>query len=425
MGWGRDDRVQGSLSPGESPVAENRRPLSTFKVANNGPREWLNTNNSKCPLLRPLLEASTKPSEITIPKLTVTGNPFAHDIQQDDPGTSLQAPAQRSVPTFPGGTTLALGGHVVEAPPQGTAAPLTPDQNPDNLPVLSSGLSGSPEQIHLNADRTSFFTPPTQPSTFNLTHPQQYSILPAQSAPNRPIAPYQAYQIAMEQQREPRNMILTAQSAPQPAMPSFLAARKQQRELNASTPAVKATTLNARTYLPGLNREYQDYLINIQQLMKYAKNHQQSWYYVVGLYISRFRNPSTFQVAPHCWEKDAWKADMLEKNPGSVPIWLDPARGTIEHNVIEELWGSELKRQAMEAAIVEWSHSCQPREVINVMYRAGWTRRSEYVFGANWTSMDNIKRMDEGPEKISLLAKAKRESPLFFKKCMEDEMCGG
>lgn len=394
MGWGRDDRVQGSLSPGGSPVAENRRRMSTIKVANNDPREWLNTNNSKCPLLRPVLEASTKPSEITIPKLTVTGHPFTHGIQQDDPGTSLQAPAQRSVPTSPGGTTLALGGHVVEAPPQGTAGPLTPDPNPDNLPVLSSGLSGSPEQIHLNVDRTSFFTPPTQPSTFNLTHPQQYSILPAQSAPP-------------------------------PAMPSFLAARKQQRELNASTPAVKATTLNARTYLPGLNREYQDYLINIQQLMKYAKNHQQSWYYVVGLYIARFRNPSTFQVAPHCWEKDAWKADMLEKNPGSVPIWPDPARGTIEHNVIEELWGSELKRQAMEAAIVEWSHSCQPREVINVMYRAGWTRRSEYVFGANWTTMDNIKRMDERPEKISLLAKAKRESPLFFKKCMEDEMCGG
>lgn len=424
MGQGRDHRVQGSLSPGGSPFAEDRRRMSTTKVANNDAQEWLNTNNSKCPLLLPVFEASTKPSMTTIPKLTVTSHSITHDIQQDDPGTSPQAPAQRSVPTSPGGTTLSLGGHVVEAAPQGTTAPLTSDPNPDNLQVLSWGLSGSPEQIHLNADRKSFFTPPTQPSTFNLTHPQQYSILPAQPAPNRPIAPYQAYQIAMEQQREPRNMILPAQWAPQPAMPSFLAASKQQRELNASTPAVEATALNTRTYLPGLNREYQDYLINIQQLMKYAKSYQQSWYYIVGLYIQRFRNPSTFQVAPHFWEKDAWKADMLEKNPGSVPIWPDPACGTIEHNVMEELWGSESNRQAMEAAIVEWSHRCQPREVINVMYRAGWTRRSEYVFGANWTTMDTIKRMDEGPEKISLLAKAKRESPLFFKKCMEDEMCG-
>lgn len=33
-------------------------------------------------------------------------------------------------------------------------------------------------------------------------------------------------------------------------------------------------------------------------------------------------------------------------------------------------------------------------------------------------------RVDERPEKTGLLAKAKRESPLFFKKCMEDEMCG-
>ena len=385
--------------------------MSTAKVANNDPQEWLNTNNS---LLRPVLEARTKPSKITIPKLTVTGHSFTHDIQQDDQGTSPQAPAQRSVPTPPGGTTPSRGGHVVEAPPQGTTASLTSDPNPDNLLVLSSGLSGSLEQIHPIADRKSFFTPPTQPSTFNLTHPQQYSILPAQPAPKRPIAPYQAYQIAMEQQREPRYMILPAQSAPQPAMPSFLAARKQQRELNASTPAVEATALNTRTYLPVLSREYQDHLINIQQLIKYAKNHQESWCYVVGLYIQRFRNPSTFQVAPHFWEKDAWKAEMLEKNPGSVPIWPDPARGTIEHNVMEELCGSELNRQAMEAAILEWSHTCQPREVINVMYRAGWTRRSEYVLGVNWTTMDTIKRMDEGPEKISLLAKAKTESPLFF-----------
>lgn len=187
---------------------------------------------------------------------------------------------------------------------------------------------------------------------------------------------------------------------------------------------MKATTLNARTYLAGLNREYQDHLLNIQQLMNYAKNHRQSWHYVVGLYIQRFRDPSALQVAPHLWEKDDWKADMLQKNPGSFLIWPDPARGTIEHNIMEELLGSKPKRQAMDAAIVGWSQSCQPREVINVMYKAGWTRRSDYVFDANWTVMDTIKRMDQGPEKMSLLAKAAKESPHFFKKCKGDELCG-
>lgn len=398
--------------------------MSAAKVANNDPQEWLNTHNLKCPLLRPVLEARTKPSKITIPKLTVTGHSFTHDIQENDQGTSPQAPAQRSLPISPGGRTLSLGGQVLVAPPQSTTAHLISDPNPDNIVVSFSGVSGSLEQIHLYTNRKSFFTPPTQPSIFNLTHPQQYSILPAQPAPNRPIAPYQACQIAMEQQRMPQNMILLAQSSPQPAMPSFLAAMTQQRELNACTPAVEATALNTRTYLPVRNREYEDYLINIQQLIKYAKNYQKSWYCMVELYIQRFWNPSKFQVAPHFWGKDAWKADMLEKNPGSVPIWPDPASGTIEHNVIEELCGSGLNCQAMEAAIVELSHTCQPREVINVMYRTGWTRRSEYIFGVNWTTMDTIKKMDEGPEKISLLAKAKTESPLFFKKCMQDEMCG-
>lgn len=164
--------------------------------------------------------------------------------------------------------------------------------------------------------------------------------------------------------------------------------------------------------------------MNIQQLITYAKTYRQSWHYIVGLYIQRFRDPSTFQVAPHSWEKDAWKADMLEKNPGSILIWPDPARGSIEHEIMEQLRGSGFGRQAMEAAIVDWSHSCQPQEVISVMSKAGWTRRSEYVFGTNWSVMDTIKRMDEGPEKMSLLSNAKREAPLFFKKCMEDEMCG-
>ena len=401
--------------------------MTTARTVNHDPPEWLNIHTKDCPLLRPVFEAMTSPSNITIPELTVTRNTFAQPIQQTQPETSQQAPAQRSapnsadgraltlgayaveaqrsqpetsqqapaqrpVPTSADGAALTLGAYAVEAPPQGTAASLTSAPNPDNLPVLSSGLSESLGQIRCNSDRISLLTPPTQPPAFTRTNPQQYSILPAQRAPSCPTPPYQADQAAIEQQRQPQNMILPAQWAPNRPKPPYQA--------------------------------YQDPLTDIQQLMNYARNYQQSWHYIIGLYIQWIRDPSTFQVAPHLWEKDAWKADMLQKNPSSVLIWPDPARGTIEYNLMEELRGSELKRQTMEAAIVEWSHSCQPREVINVMHRAGWTRRSEYVFGANWTTMDTIKRMDEGPEKISLLAKAERESPRFFRKCMEDEMCG-
>lgn len=458
MGWIRDERFGDSLSPGGSPVAQDQRRMSAVRSLSNDPPEWLNIRNKDCPLLQPVLEAKRTPSNITIPELTVTVNPFANPIQQSQAETSQRAIAQKSVPASAGGTALTLGAYAVEAPPQGTAVPLTSDPNPGNLPVLSSDLSEGLNQMHSNSDRQSFFTPPAQSLTPTPTRPQQYLTPPAQSASNRPILPSQAYQAAMEQQREPQNVTLPAQLAPQPiislfqasltaneqqrepqnnflpaqstpktptpSFQAFLAARNQQRELSANISTVKATPLNPRADLTGLNREYLDYLINIQQLINYAKNYRQSWHYVVGLYFQRFRDPSTFQVAPHLWEKDAWKADMLLKNPRDFLTWPDPARGTIEHNIMEELRGSELKRQAMDAAIVGWSQSCQPREVINVMYKAGWTRRSEYVFDGNWTVMDTIKRMDEGPEKMCLLAKAERESPLFFKKCMEDEMCG-
>lgn len=390
MGWGREEIVRESLSPSGSPVEQPPMRMSTVKRLPNYQPEWLNDDNAGCPLLRPVFQAMSAPSNITIPELTITGNPFAHPIEQGQPETLQEVSAQISIPPSAGDTALTLGTYAVETSPQGTAATLASNLNPNNLPVWSTAMSQSLEQMDLVSDRKSSFTPPIRTPTLPLTIP------PVQSTPNRPMPSFQA----------------------------FLAARQQQRDLSANTPAAKATTSKTRTYLAGLNREYQDHLINIQQLMTYANTYRQSWHYVVGLYIQIFRDPSTFPVAPHFWEKDAWKADMLEKNPASFLTCPDPAHGSIEHNIMEQLRGSELKRQAMEAAIVEWSHRCQPQEVINVMSKVGWTRRSEYVFGANWSVMDTIKRMDEGPEKMSLLAKAQRESPLFFKKCIEDEMCG-
>lgn len=355
MGWGREGNARDSMSPNTSPVEEPLRRMTAGKKFPDDRPEWLNDDNSDCPLLRPVFPARIAPSNINIPQLTKPGNP--HPVEQGPSETSQKVPVVKPIPSS---TPLTLGKYAVEPPPQGTADPSTPN------------LFQSLEQLDHDSD--------TQ----------------GQSTPKRSMPSFQA----------------------------FLAARKQQRELSANAPAVEATALKTMTYQSGLNTNYQDHLINIEQLTTYAKTYPPSWHHVVGLYIQSFRDPSTFQVAPHCWEKDAWKADMLEKNPGSILTWPDPARGSIEQKIMEQLRGSEFKRQAMEAVIVDWSHICQPQEVINVMYIAGWTRRSEYVFGTNWNVMDTIKKMDEGPEKMNLLAKAKRESPLFFKKCMEDEMCG-
>lgn len=227
MGWGRDERVRGSLSPGGSPVAQHRRRMSTVKIVNNDPPEWLNIRNNNCPLLQPVLGAKRTPSKIIIPELTVTGNPFSHPIEQIQAETSQRATPQNSAPTSTGGTALTLGGHAVEAPLQATAVPLTSDSNLDNLLVAYSDLSEGLEQTQLSSDRLS--TPSAQPSTSTPTLPWQNLIPPAQSAP---MPPSQA-QVAMEQQTEPQNMILPAQLAPQPAMSSFqasLAANEQHRE---------------------------------------------------------------------------------------------------------------------------------------------------------------------------------------------------
>lgn len=82
MGLGREDRVQRSLSPGGSPVKQPRKRIKTVRRFPYPRPEWLNDDNSDFPLLRSVFQARIAPSNITIPGLTVTGNPFAHPVEQ-------------------------------------------------------------------------------------------------------------------------------------------------------------------------------------------------------------------------------------------------------------------------------------------------------------------------------------------------------
>lgn len=90
--------------------------MTTGKIFPNYAPQWLNDENSDCPLLRPVFEAMLAPSNIIIPELTVTGNPFL--VQQGPPKTSQKAPALKSVPLSADGTPLSLGTYAVETPPQ-------------------------------------------------------------------------------------------------------------------------------------------------------------------------------------------------------------------------------------------------------------------------------------------------------------------
>lgn len=270
MGWGREGREgrdREALSTSNSTVKEPLRRMTNGKAFPDDGSEW-NDDSSYCPLLRPVFQVRIASSNITISELIVTGNPSVNPVEQGPSETSQKIPTLKSNPLPAGDAPLTLGKYAIETPPQDKAEPSTAD------------VFQSLEQI-----------------------PEQLNHEPGQPTPKRSM----------------------------PSFKDFLAARKQQREVGANTPAVENTALKTITYLAGVNTEYQDHLINIQQLMTYAKTNRESWHYVVGLYIQSFREPSTFQVALHCWEKDAWKADMLEKNPGSTLLWPDPARGSIEH----------------------------------------------------------------------------------------------
>lgn len=82
MGLGREDRVQRSLSPGSLPVKQPRKRMTIVGRFPNPRPEWLNDDNSDFPLLRSVFQARIAPSNITIPGLTLTGNPFTHPVGQ-------------------------------------------------------------------------------------------------------------------------------------------------------------------------------------------------------------------------------------------------------------------------------------------------------------------------------------------------------
>ena len=105
-----------------------------------------------------------------------------------------------------------------------------------------------------------------------------------------------------------------------------------------------------------------------------------------------------------------------------MDIWRAPAQGTVEAGILTEVGKYGDKQQIFEAAIWRWANSqANTEEVSQVLQKACWTKE---LWTNAWLAMGTMKRMDEGPLKESMLARAKAESPRYYQRCMDEESCG-
>lgn len=121
------------------------------------------------------------------------------------------------------------------------------------------------------------------------------------------------------------------------------------------------------------------------------------------------------------WQRDVKKDDLLEKFPGAAATWPAPEAGTPLEAMVGRLENSDFGLVVFQHAIYKWSLEAPIREVEEVMNLASWKIPD---LDPDVFTIGKIKNMAEGPEKEALLAEAEALSPRFFRKCMEDPLCG-
>lgn len=157
------------------------------------------------------------------------------------------------------------------------------------------------------------------------------------------------------------------------------------------------------------------------ELKAFSRDDRLTWLHLAGLYLQHVWNPTLFPVAQRIWQRDVKKDDLLEKFPGAAAIWPAPEAGTPLEAMVGALGNSDFGLAVLQHAIHQWSIAAPFREVEEVMNLASWKIPD---LDPDLFTMWKIKNMAEGPEKQALLAQAEAESPRFFRKCMEDPLCG-
>lgn len=258
---------------------------------------------------------------------------------------------------------------------------------------------------------------PTSPTPMRVPLPQA---LPAdgesrlQSPPPREQVP-----------AEPSKAWYPAPLAPTPGSPA--AAIPQVPTIPNSFPSLPPPPLSSRPLFtprncpPGFEPAQFEFQEALKELLVFSRNERFTWLHLAGLYLQHVWNPTLFPVAQRLWQRDVKKDDLLEKFPGAASIWPTPEVGTPLEAMVKALGESDFGRAVLQIAISRWSFAAPIREVEEVMNLASWKLPD---LDPDVFTMGRLKTMAEGPEKQALLTQVEARSPRFFRKCMDDPLCG-
>lgn len=159
----------------------------------------------------------------------------------------------------------------------------------------------------------------------------------------------------------------------------------------------------------------------MQQLLQLAFTDLATWRNLLGLYIHHSgRSPGAIGLRGLFCRDYRW-VDLLDKDKKAVPTWPMPVEGSVLDIVIRQVRGSDMKREMLEEAMRRWE-MISHEDMTFILKNAGWINWLNPT--EEWNIMDQILRMDEGPEKQRLIAQARLELPKFVKNCLEDHLCG-
>lgn len=158
-------------------------------------------------------------------------------------------------------------------------------------------------------------------------------------------------------------------------------------------------------------------------LIDVAKKETATWNHLVGWFLQSQTTEREFTLSGIAWERDLIKEDFLARNPGGLEMWAEPVHGTPVHQLMCLVGHTEQRVRAFRQLVAWWCQEYGP-DVMPVLLKAGFTYQYTPHDIHGYKIMDDIKGMEEGPEKARLLAKAAAEAPRYYKRCMEDGNCG-
>ncbi|KAL8721892.1 MAG: hypothetical protein Q9225_001528 [Loekoesia sp. 1 TL-2023] len=169
------------------------------------------------------------------------------------------------------------------------------------------------------------------------------------------------------------------------------------------------------------------YAQRVNRLLTWAYANPGRWNTLLGLYFQRGeRSP---KEVDRNWD---WASGLngFRRNWRAVDLYVASGRRDLPFSVpsgdtdLQILYqGSQNERELFEEGVSRWARDQTNFATMENILRAAFFT-NEWERNDDWHAMDNILKMHEGEEKQAKMAKAKKESPLFFAACLDDPFCG-